>query len=116
MSVGTPRKIKLLECSVKGLQILGVITICVVSVCNPESVCNVLTASVHVLDSSVPIKTQKIYTDIHGGCLEAVRTLPEVYGHCRKPQGSIEMVFGEGHGYEISLLIFTDIPRGVYGQ
>ena len=64
----------------------------------------------------MPIKTRKMYMDIHGGCSEAVRTLPEVYGHYRKPQGSIGMVLGEGHGYEICLRIFTDIPEVVYGQ
>ena len=42
--------------------------------------------------------------------------LPEVYGQCWKPQGSIGMVIGEGHEYEISLRMFTDIPGGVYGQ
>ena len=72
--------------------------------------------SVHVLESSVPIKARKIYTDIHGGCSEAVKILPEVYGHCWKPQGLIGMVLGEGHGYEISVRIFMDIPGGVYGQ
>ena len=64
----------------------------------------------------MPIKTRKMYTDIHGGCLEAVRTLPEVYRHYRKLQVSIGMVLGEGHGYKIRLRIFTDIPGGVYGQ
>ena len=72
--------------------------------------------SIHILESSVPIKTRKMYTDIHGGCLEAVKMLPEVYGHYWKPQGSIGMVLGEGHGYEICLRIFPDIPGGVYGQ
>ena len=42
--------------------------------------------------------------------------LPEVHGPCRKPQGSVGMVIREGHGYEISLQIFTDIPGGVYRQ
>ena len=64
----------------------------------------------------MPIKTRKMYTDIHGGCLEAVRTLPKVYRHYRKLQVSIGMVLGEGHGYEIRLRIFMDIPGGVYGQ
>ena len=99
--LGRHRKIKLLEFSVKGLRMPGVINIRITSVCNPQSVCNVLTASVHVLESSVRIKTWKMYTDIHGGCSEAVRMLPEVYGHYRKPQRSIGMVLGEGHGYEI---------------
>ena len=62
---GRHGKMKLLEFSVKGLQILGVINIRITSVCNPQSIRNVLTASVHVLESSVPIKTQKMYTDIH---------------------------------------------------
>ena len=42
--------------------------------------------------------------------------LPEVYRQCRKPQGSIGMVVGEGHRYEINLWIFMDIRGGVYGQ
>ena len=86
---GRHGKIKLLELSIKGLRILGVINIRITSICNPQSVCNVLTASVHVLESSVPIKTLKMYTDIHGGWSETVRMLPEVYRHYQKPQGSI---------------------------
>ena len=116
---GCHKKIKLLEFFVKGLWILGVINIYITSVCNPQSISNSLTASVHVLESSVPIKTRKMYTDIHRGCSEAVRTLPEVYGHYRKPQRSIGMVLGEGYGYEIHLRIFpevyTDNRDGVYG-
>ena len=114
---GHHRKIKLLEFSVKkSLRILGVIKIRITSVCNPQSVRNVLTADVHVLESSVPMKTWKMYTNILGGCWEAVRTLSEVYGDYRKPQGSIGMVVGEGHGHEICLRIITDIPGGVYRQ
>ena len=59
---------------------------------------------------------QKISTDIPGGCLEAVRTSPEVKGKSRKPQGPIEMVRKEGHGYVISLRICTDSHGGVYRQ
>ena len=62
----------------------------------------------------MPTKAWKVYTDIHGGSAEAVRMLPEVYRHCRKPQGSIGMVLGEGHGYEISLRIFTNTVDTVY--
>ena len=51
--------------------------------------------------------------DIPGVCSEAVRMPPEVYGHCRKPPGSIGMVLGEGHRYEICLQIYTDIAGGV---
>ena len=39
--------------------------------------------------------------------------LPEAYGHCRKPPGSIEMVLVEDHGFEICLQIYMDIPGGV---
>ena len=66
-----------------------------------------------ILDSSVSINSRKLYTDIPGVCSEAVRMPPEVYGHCQKPPGSIGMVLGEGHGYEICLRIYTDIPGGV---
>ena len=113
---GRHGKIKLLEFSVKALRILGVINIHITSVCNPQSIRNILIASVHVLESSMPIKTRKMYTDIHGGCSEAVMMLPEVYRHYRKPQGSIGMVLGEDHGYAICLQIFTAIPGGVYRQ
>ena len=56
---------------------------------------------------------QKISTDIPRGCLEAVRTPPEVNGHCRKTVG---MVCEEGHGYVISLWICTDIYEYIHGQ
>ena len=56
---------------------------------------------------------------VHEGCSEAVRTLPEVYGQCRKPQGSIGMVVGEGQlvcGYsQIFPEVYTDNSNGVYG-
>ena len=109
VSVGTPQKIKLLEFSVKGLRILGVINICIGSICNPYGIPNVLTAPVHILDSFVPIKARKMYMDIYGGCSEAVRTLPKVYRHFRKSQGYIGMVLGEGHGCESSRRIFLEV-------
>ena len=46
------------------------------------------------------IISPKLDTDIPGVYLKAVRTPPQVYGHCQKPPGSIGMVLGEGHGYE----------------
>ena len=61
----------------------------------------------------MPIKAQKIYTDIHGGCLEVLDATESLR---MKPQGSIGMVLGEGRRYEISQRIFMDIPGGVYGQ
>ena len=54
-----------------------------------------------ILDSSTPIMAQKISTDIPGGCSEAVRTPPEVNGHCQKSHGPIGMVREEGHRYVI---------------
>ena len=59
---------------------------------------------------------RKIYTDIPGGYLEAVRTPLEVNGNARKPQGPIGMVCKEGHGYVISWRICMDSHGGVYGQ
>ena len=41
---------------------------------------------------------------------------PEANGNSRKPQGPIGMVRKEGHGYVISLRIYTDSHGGVYGQ
>ena len=69
-----------------------------------------------ILDSSAPIMGQKVSTDIPGECSEAVRTPPEVNGHCRKPQGPIGMVGEEGHGYVICLWICTDIYGSIHGQ
>ena len=59
---------------------------------------------------------RKISTDIPRGCSEAVRMPPEVNENSRKLQGPIEMVRGEGHRYVISLQIYTDSHRDVYGQ
>ena len=100
---GRHGKIKLLEFSVKGLQTRG----------HPYSTHTFPCGIRDILDSSVSINSQKLYMDIPGVCSEAIRPPSEVYGHCRKPPGSIEMVLGEGHGYEICLWIYTDIPGGV---
>ena len=54
--------------------------------------------------------------DIPGWCSEAVRTPPEVNGHCRKPQGPIGMFREEGHVYEICLQMCTDVYGFVHGQ
>ena len=100
-------KIKLLEFSVKGLRMPGVINIRNRSVCNPYVI---------RIDSSTPVMAQKISTDIPRGFLEAVRMPPEVIGNSRKPQGPIGMVHEEAHGYVISLQIYTDSHGDVYRQ
>ena len=97
----------------------GVINIRNRSVCHPycpystrRSPCGIR----DILDSSAPIMARKISTDIPGGCSEVVRTPLEGNRNARKPQGPIGMVRKEGHGYVISLRIYTDSHRGVYGQ
>ena len=80
----TMEKSTLLEFSVKGLRILDVINIHITSVYNPQSVHKVLAAYIHVLESSMPIKTREnVYRysrRVFGGCKDAtgsLQTLPE---------------------------------------
>ena len=58
------------DCLISIVQLFGEIRTCPCDIRN-------------ILDSSMPIKAQKIYSDIPGGCSEAVTTLPEVYRHCQ---------------------------------
>ena len=115
------RKIKLLEFSVKGLRMPGVINILIrmLSVCHlycPYSTRRSPCGIRDILDSFPPIMARKISMDIPGGCSEAVRMPPKVNGHCWKTNGPTGMVCEEGHGYIISLQICTAIYGYIHGQ